>query len=567
MFVAAADALARLGPAAKDAAPALARKLDHVQPWVRTAAMNALQAMGEAAVPTVLEVFDRGPVGARRCAAIVLGAIGPAVRPAIPALKKALAAAGPDQRGQLVEILAAIESAESAPPRGPSEKIAPPALLGPSEPRSISTRDWPQFHGPRRDNLCDETGLLQQWPAGGPRLLWKLEGLGKGYSTVSIAADRLFTMGDRATRRARRNSFWPTTWPCKPLWAARVGPPHEDGPRCTPTVDGKRLYALGTEGDLVCLETATGKPLWQRNLVKDFGGRMMTGWKYSESPLVDGDRLVCTPGGPDAALVALDKRTGREVWKATVPELGDQGRDGAAYSSPVAAEIAGLREIVQVLGRGVVGVDAATGRFLWSYNRLANRTANITHAIVRGDFLFVTNSYQTGSALLRIVRSGETFRAEEVYFLDYRKFENHHGGVVLVGDYVYGGSGQNRGDPVSIELATGKIAWARQGPFARFGGRALCRRPLDLSLRPRTRRAGRGHARGVPRERDAGAAERRRPGLARTRSCTKASSTSATATCWPATTCGHRSPRRKQSAVARLPLPRLASVHTPGSPR
>lgn len=250
----------------------------------------------------------------------------------------------------------------------------------------------------------------------------------------------------------------------KELWAVRIGPPHDDGPRCTPTADGQLLYALGTNADLLCLETATGKVRWQKNLATDFDGRMMSGWKYSESPLVDGPRLVCTPGGREATLVALDKPTGDVIWKCAVPDLGTKGKDGAAYSSPVVAEIGGVRQYLQMLGRGVVGIEAKTGRFLWGYNRIASTTANIPHPMVRGDHVFVTNGYNSGSALLKVSRKGDSFEAEEVYFLNARQFQNHHGGVVLVGDHVFGGSGQNSGEPVCIELATGKIAWRAKAP-------------------------------------------------------------------------------------------------------
>ena len=192
---------------------------------------------------------------------------------------------------------------------------------------------------------------------------------------------------------------------------------------------------------------------------------MMSIWKFSESPLVDGDRLICTPGGKDAALVALNKKTGAVIWKSTLPPLGPKGKDGAGYSSAVVAEIDGVRQYVQVVGRGAVGVAADTGKFLWGYNRIANEVANIPTPIVRGNYVFVTTSYHTGAALLRIFRKGDGFVAEEVYHLDPSRFENHHGGVVLVGDYLYGGHGQNRGQPVCIHLPTGEIAWKAKQPF------------------------------------------------------------------------------------------------------
>ena len=222
--------------------------------------------------------------------------------------------------------------------------------------------------------------------------------------------------------------------------------------------------ALGDSQDVVCLELASGKVRWQRNLPEDFGGKIMTIWKYSESPLIDGDRVICTPGGEDAAMVALDKRTGDLIWKCAVPEFGEEGADGAAYSSAVVAEIGGVRQYVQVLGRGAVGVEAEGGQFLWGYNPVANNIANVTAATVKGNYVFLSTAYNTGSALLEIVPAGDGFRANEVYFLGPRDFQNHHGGVVLVDGYIYGGHGPNRGDPTCIDAATGEICWKERSP-------------------------------------------------------------------------------------------------------
>ena len=339
---------------------------------------------------------------------------------------------------------------------------------------STQSGDWPQFHGPNRDAKCTETGLLREWPEGGPKLLWQAEGLGKGYSTVSITGGKIFTMGDRTPPG---ESVPPAAGDAETqfvialdlntrneLWATPIGPPHNDGPRCTPTVDGDLLYAIGTSGDLACLETATGKVRWRKNFGDDFGGKMMSGWKFSESPLVDGEKLVCTPGGEDATFVALDKRTGELIWKSALPSIGQRGKDGAGYSSMIAAEIDGVRQYIQILGRGAVGIDAKTGKFLWSYNRVANRVANIPTPVVRGNHVFVTTSYKTGSALLKLTRNGDAFDAEEIYFLGPREFENHHGGVVLIGEHIYGGDGQNNGTPVCLEFMTGKICWKPKAP-------------------------------------------------------------------------------------------------------
>jgi len=315
--------------------------------------------------------------------------------------------------------------------------------------------DWPQFRGPNRDGKSAETGLLKSWPKEGPPLLWQMPGLGKGYSSVSIVGGKLYTMGDR-----NEEQFVICIDPAtqKELWAAKVGGPWGDGPRCTPTVDGERVYAIGTHGDLVCVESAGGKEVWRKNFGKDFGGKMMTVWGYSESPLVDGDKLVCTPGGPDAMMVALDKKTGETIWKCAMPNIGSRGADGAGYASIVPGQVGDVRLYVQITGRGAIGVSA-DGKFLWGYNKIANDTANIPNAIVQDDYVFCTTSYKTGSALLKLVPADGGIKAEEVYFLTPDQFENHHGGVVLVDGYIYGGDGQNQGTPVCLEMKTGKIMW------------------------------------------------------------------------------------------------------------
>lgn len=320
--------------------------------------------------------------------------------------------------------------------------------------------DWPRFRGPECTGICPETGLMQEVPEEGPPLLWRMEGCGTGYSSVAIVDGRILTMGDRPDGGEKSQfviAFDLDTQ--EELWATKVGPPHKDGSRCTPTVDGDHLYALGTAGDLVCLETATGELKWKKNLEQDFGGRMMSGWKWSESPLVDGDRLICTPGATDAVLVALDKHTGDLIWKSALPDIGSRGKDGAGYSSVVVATIDGVRQYLTIVGRGAIGVAAETGDFLWGYNRIANNVANIPSPVVRGNHVFVTTSYKTGSALLKLTKAGDAFDVEEVYFLGPREFENHHGGVVLVGDHIYGGDGQNNGTPVCLDFLTGEIKW------------------------------------------------------------------------------------------------------------
>ena len=331
---------------------------------------------------------------------------------------------------------------------------------------NLRADDWPQWRGPRRDAVSAETGLLQAWPEGGPKVVWQASNIGSGYSSVVVGRGRLFTMG-RHESDVVVTALDAATG--KPIWIRKIGET-ERHPSSTPTLDGEHLYALDPDGDLVCLNAESGDVVWQTSFVDDFAGRMMSGRGYGESPLIDGDRLICTPGGADAALVALDKLTGDVVWKSTLPEFGKLGRDGAAFSSVVVAEAAGLRQYVQLVGRGVIGVDARDGRFLWGYNDIANQTANIPTPIVHNEFVFAANGYTAGSVLLKLVpdntQAGAApgVKAEVVYSLSGSQFQNHHGGVVRLGDYLFAGHGNNNGLPTCLEFTTGKIVWKRRGP-------------------------------------------------------------------------------------------------------
>lgn len=323
-----------------------------------------------------------------------------------------------------------------------------------TESRTDLAGDWPQWRGVNRDGLSAETGLLQAWPEQGPPLRWRVDGLGSGYSSVAIERGRVFTMGQRPD-----GAFLIAlnTTDGSELWATSIG---QGVPNSTPTVDGDFVYALGLEGDLVCVDAETGEVSWHRNIQSEFDGSVMSDLGYSESVLVDGDRLICTPGAPDAALVALDKKTGETLWQAALPDsVGPNGIDGAGYSSAVISEACGIRQYVQLMGRGAIAVDAESGRTLWTYNRIANAYANIATPIVKEDYVFCSAAYGAGSVLLKVSPDGDGLEAEEVYYLDHKELQNHHGGLVLVGDYLYAGHGHNNGFPLCLGLKTGEIAW------------------------------------------------------------------------------------------------------------
>ena len=220
-----------------------------------------------------------------------------------------------------------------------------------------------------------------------------------------------------------------------------------DGPRGTPTVDGDRIYAEGGNGDMTCLDAATGRTIWYVNLSRDFGGRV-PGWGYCESPLVVEERVIVTPGGKDGTLAALDKRTGKVIWRS------GEVTEGAHYSSPVLAEIGGVRQIVQFARESVFGVSIDDGKFLWRYTSAANGTANCCTPIVDQDHVLASSSYGVGGGLAKIVAESGKFSAEEVYFE--KKLACHHGGIVKIGNWIYSNAG---GPLLCMEFLTGKIAW------------------------------------------------------------------------------------------------------------
>jgi outer membrane protein assembly factor BamB len=319
--------------------------------------------------------------------------------------------------------------------------------------------DWPQWRGVHRTAISSETGLLKEWSKDGPPLAWKTTGLGAGYSEVSVAKGRIFTMGER---RDPKNQKGPEETfvialdeaKGKEIWSTRISANHGDGgPRSTPTVDGDRVYALSPQGDLLCLDAATGKRRWGKSLAKDFGGSVGT-WHYCESVLIDGDRLICTPGGKTATLVALDKKTGETVWRSKVPD-----DDRAEYSSVIIAEVDGQKQYIQFLSRGVVGIKAADGTFLWRYGHPANGTANCSTPVYHDGRVFAASAYGTGGGLAKLTRDGDKTTAKEVYFR--KEMENHHGGLVLVDGYLYGEGG---GRLYCIDFQSGKVMWQNGRP-------------------------------------------------------------------------------------------------------
>ncbi|MCP5527549.1 MAG: PQQ-like beta-propeller repeat protein [Verrucomicrobiales bacterium] len=315
---------------------------------------------------------------------------------------------------------------------------------------TLAAADWAQWRGPNRDGICQETGLLQSWPEGGPARLWTARNLGGGYTTPSFAHDLIYGLGyvaDDEVVWALNEETGELRWQTRTRAADR-GVGYPEGPRCTPTVDGDLLFTLGAGGNLVCLESRTGRLLWQQDLAQDFGGKMMSGWGYSESPLVDGDRVICTPGGARGTVAAFDKRTGKPAWQTAGIT------DDAAYASLVVAEFGGVRQYVQITDRSVFGVAAADGRLLWRADR-SGRTAVIPTPIVHEDLVYVTSGYGVGCNLFKVSFTGGKFAAEEVYANKVMK--NHHGGVVLRDGRLYGYS--DGAGWVCQDLKSGETVW------------------------------------------------------------------------------------------------------------
>lgn len=336
--------------------------------------------------------------------------------------------------------------------------------------------DWPQWRGMNRDGVSTETGLLKEWPKEGPPLLWETSGAGRGYSSLAVAAGKVYTVGDGLPGADPDEEYLVCFNEAdgKLAWKAKLGGRYMnrnkqwDSSRSTPTIDGELLYVLTGNGELICLETAGGKERWRKSLPKDFGGKKGDTWGYSESPLVDGDRVVCTPGG-ETTMAALDKKTGETLWTARLPE-----KPGAGHASVMPADIGKTRVYVQTTAGYGLGVRAADGKVLWTKDKFG-ATAVIPTPIVRGDLVLLAAGYGLGGTLLRQVPDGDGVKVETVYPLT-RELNNKHGGLVLVGDYVYGDT-DDLGIPFCVEFLTGKQKWkARAGSSNASGGGQAGRR-------------------------------------------------------------------------------------------
>jgi outer membrane protein assembly factor BamB len=323
---------------------------------------------------------------------------------------------------------------------------------------ALVAADWPQYRGPNRDAISKETGLLKEWPKGGPELLWTFDKAGIGLAGPALVGGKLYTMG----MRDGMEYVLALDDTGAELWAAKIAPGYDfkgnsfsAGPLGTPSVDGDSVYAVGSQGMLVCMDAAKGMERWHKDLKKELGGVVnpIQGgpWGFTWSPLVDGDRLIIAPGGPKGLLAALNKKTGEVVWQSK------EITEPVTYSSPIASDAGGVRQYVQVVQSGVVGVAASDGKLLWHYKREDPFPDVVCPTpIAVGDQVYVTAGWSAGSELLKLTKAGDKFTVASVW--DNKDLSNRNGGVVLVGGHLYGYDDTNSWK--CLELASGKETWA-----------------------------------------------------------------------------------------------------------
>lgn len=309
--------------------------------------------------------------------------------------------------------------------------------------------DWPQWRGDSRRDHSPDKGLLAQWPQEGPKQVWSFNNAGSGYAGFAIAKDSLFTMG---LRDGQEFLIAVNASTGKELWSSSAGQKYPngwgDGPRMTPTVDGDRVFAIGGQGLLICVEAKNGKLIWSKNLVTDLGGQLQD-WGYTESPLVVGDIVICTPGGPQGTLAGLDKSSGAVRWRTS--GLTDK----AQYSSPILIQHDGQPQVVQLVMNRFFGVSPKDGSVLWKKD-FPGRVAVIPTPIYEDGIVYVTAGYGVGCEAVRL---GTNNSIAPLY--SNKVMKNHHGGVVCVDGYLYGHS--DGGGWVCQELKTGKEIWSHKG--------------------------------------------------------------------------------------------------------
>ncbi len=318
-----------------------------------------------------------------------------------------------------------------------------PALLASA--LVTTAADWPQWRGADRSDISKETGLLKHWPEGGPKLAWLNKDVGLGYSGYAIVGGKLFTMGLRGDEELLIAVDAKTGME---QWATPVGPILKnnwgDGPRATPTVDGDLVFAMSGTGTLVAAKVADGKEVWKTTMREHGGGT--PGWGFCESVLVDEGKVICTPGGKQGTLLALDRATGKKLWQTA------DWTDGAQYASPIVAVHNGVRQYIQLTQQHVAGVSAKDGKVVWKSD-WSGKTAVIPTAIYKDGHVYIASGYGVGCKLVKLGADGTT---ENVW--ENTNMVNHHGGVILVGEKLYGFS--DKGGWTCQDFKTGEVTWS-----------------------------------------------------------------------------------------------------------
>ncbi len=338
------------------------------------------------------------------------------------------------------------------------------AVLAALTSTTAQAEDWTQWRGKNRDGISNEKNLLKQWSPQGPKLLWQIKDAGYGFGSVAVAGGSIYLVGSRGFEEEFVCALDDRTG--RLIWSTVIGKPGNPdqqpsypGARSTPTVDGNMVYALGSDGDLVCLEAATGAVRWKKSLRADFNGKPGT-WAYAESPLVDQGRVIVAPGSEQASLIALDKRNGELLWKTAIP-----GETQAGYSSTIVAEIGGVRQYVHYLLKGVAGIEAKTGKFLWRYDKSIDTRFQVHAATPIASGNTVYTAAAMGGGLAQIRNAGGTYAVDSVYAT--RKLPNALGGAVKVGNYLYGTTNVAL---LCMEYSTGKVVWEDRS----VGAASLC---------------------------------------------------------------------------------------------
>jgi len=327
---------------------------------------------------------------------------------------------------------------------------------------NLFAQDWPQWRGAQRDGVYKKTDLNLDWAVKKPPLLWTFKQAGSGYSAPTIVGTTLYCQG---AENGKDVAFALDTQTGSVKWKQELGAEsvieRGNGPRGSVTTDGDKLYLIRGSGHILCLSAADGKIIWQKDFTTDFNGKLMSNWGYSESPLVDGNIVVCTPGGSKGSMVALDKNTGNLVWRTT------DWTDDSSYSSAIIADVGGIRQYIQQSSKGVAGIAAKDGKLLWKIENSAYRTAVIPTPVFNDNMVYVTNGYNGGCMGIKLTRNGESITANTIY--TERTISNQHGGVVLINGYIYGFAEQPTNGWVCQNMKTGEIVWSQRGQDTGIG--------------------------------------------------------------------------------------------------